>query len=625
MIGSRFAVICLLLSQLLGVAAVCWGIQRATHSELTFIQQQIKQGLQSLERFDVEGYDTLASHYPVRFMQLIRGVEQRWSVGKFTPSSHWLSPLLNKEIIQHTYSLDDIDVHVSLNSDAIMSQYTAPLAFPALFILGSNLCLLGLFLYLGQKARRNLALIESAIVNLPSLEIASDVMKLNGPFRKTSRQLISARDQLKQQIGAMQKNSANQVQHALTDPVTQLANRASFNQDMEHAQRNNQSGQLILLRAAGLEEINQRMGKQAGDNYLATMGTYLRQLVSAEDRLSLYRYASTDFLLRFPTAKKEEVLQLMRPIALQLSQLAEREGLVSSGNIGITAYQGEDRLSQLLVRLDTAISIAQSEGPNSYYYLDANVMEFDVEKDLWLEVVEDVIQQSRVEFTQQQVLSLTQNKPMYLELLARFTNKDGNPLPTQTLFAMAGRANRIVELDRLLFSQAIKEVVQQLDHNISYGINISSHAAADSEYLSWIEERVARTPELHGRLVLEITEQTLDFHTSRITKWINRMHQYGVRIAVERFGNGLTSFRSLQTLKPDYVKLDPIFTKEIEENSNNRFFIKMLMDIAVRLEIRVIATHVERYEERIVLEELCIDGIQGHLIASPQPLTTPVV
>ena len=46
----------------------------------------------------------------------------------------------------------------------------------------------------------------------------------------------------------------------------------------------------------------------------------------------------------------------------------------------------------------------------------------------------------------------------------------------------------------------------------------------------------------------------------------------------------------------------------------------MMVDVARRIGIRVIATSVERQEEKLTLEKLLIDGLQGYYIAQPQAM-----
>ena len=81
-----------------------------------------------------------------------------------------------------------------------------------------------------------------------------------------------------------------------------------------------------------------------------------------------------------------------------------------------------------------------------------------------------------------------------------------------------------------------------------------------------------------------------------------------------------TSFKFFSEVRPDFIKLDGSYTSNIDEDSNNKFFVRMMVDVARRIGIRVIATSVERQEEKLTLEKLLVDGLQGYYIAQPQAM-----
>ncbi|MGL4835321.1 MAG: EAL domain-containing protein, partial [Shewanella sp.] len=92
--------------------------------------------------------------------------------------------------------------------------------------------------------------------------------------------------------------------------------------------------------------------------------------------------------------------------------------------------------------------------------------------------------------------------------------------------------------------------------------------------------------------------------------------------SIERFGNSFTSFKFFSEVRPDYIKLDGTYTTAIDNDANNKFFVRMIVDVARRTGIRVIATSIERQEEKFTLEQLLVDGMQGYYIAQPQAILT---
>ncbi|QIZ76211.1 EAL domain-containing protein [Ferrimonas lipolytica] len=621
MIGSRYPVMLLCLFQLLVVAAFGHYLLESTKQHIAEDQLLVMSELRQQQSWDQQQLRSALKRHPVQFAQIFSPDSVKpWTFGQIKGTTHPLSKMLDDKLLQDEFKIGERQVTIGMDTDYYLEKHSAGMipiliALTLTFLLFSVLLISG-----GRRQRANLNALENAVARLPSLDLPSIIEQIRGPFQPLARTIIATRDQLKLHFTKLQKTNADQVQESMTDPVTSLANRAAFNLDMEQTNSKPTShGFLMMVRANGLDDINTRLGNQSGDDFLSTVASYLHQLVAADNRLSLYRYSSTDFLLRLPNIVEEDALPLLEPLSRQFAELADRESMTSTGYIGLVPYQHKDRVSQLLIQLDTAISIAQAEGPNGYFYLEPDLMDFDIDNDRWQAVIEDVISNNRIEFTQQPIVAVGDDNIIYQELFARFTNKDGNQLPTQTLLAMASKNERTIELDKMIFNTVVREIQNNGNPKHCYGLNLATHSVTNNNFLKWLEERITRTPGLSGRLILEISERSIDLNPTQLVKWFQRIHGHGIRISIDRFGNGLTSFRSLQALKPDFVKLAPEFTKNIDKDSNNRFFVKMVLDISVRLEIRVIGTHIERYEERIALEDLRIDGLQGHLLSAPTP------
>jgi EAL domain-containing protein (putative c-di-GMP-specific phosphodiesterase class I) len=68
-----------------------------------------------------------------------------------------------------------------------------------------------------------------------------------------------------------------------------------------------------------------------------------------------------------------------------------------------------------------------------------------------------------------------------------------------------------------------------------------------------------------------------------------------------------------------YLKIDGSYTRDIDKDADNRFFVEALVDTAHSIDIKVIAEAVETAAELEVLEAMNVDGIQGYLAGKPEP------
>ena len=95
------------------------------------------------------------------------------------------------------------------------------------------------------------------------------------------------------------------------------------------------------------------------------------------------------------------------------------------------------------------------------------------------------------------------------------------------------------------------------------------------------------------RLIVEITESSMieDFETTRAL--ITACKTLGVKLAMDDFGAGHTSFRNLRDLAFDMVKIDGAFVQNIVNSADDRFFVRTLIDLAHHLGLEVVAEWVE--------------------------------
>jgi EAL domain-containing protein (putative c-di-GMP-specific phosphodiesterase class I) len=238
----------------------------------------------------------------------------------------------------------------------------------------------------------------------------------------------------------------------------------------------------------------------------------------------------------------------------------------------------------------------------------------------WRDEIENVIDNRSVKLLLQPIQPSGRNSRVYGEILARFINSNGDMLPTATFFAMAEKLDKIVEVDRLIIDTAIEEITSKNMLESSYGINISPRSINDEHFIIWLERKLLRESFAAPRLVFEVSEFGLQQNIKTAKRVVDMLHRVGSRVTVERFGVGLTSFKFFRDLTPDFIKMDSSYTRDIDDDKNNQYFLRLMVDLAHRLSINVLAESVESQDEKHTLEKLFIDGCQGYYVGKPSPL-----
>lgn len=88
-------------------------------------------------------------------------------------------------------------------------------------------------------------------------------------------------------------------------------------------------------------------------------------------------------------------------------------------------------------------------------------------------------------------------------------------------------------------------------------------------------------------------------------------------LTLERVGSSIAALSLLRKFRPNFIKVDGSFTRNINKLEDNQFFVRSLVNIAHGLNIHVIAELVEEDDELLTLKGLFVDCVQGYLICQP--------
>ena len=435
-------------------------------------------------------------------------------------------------------------------------------------------------------------------------------------------------------LGAFVDNQMKELKHsaelikseALKDELTGLPNRNRFIQFFDEQLSNKTSinfGALAVIRCSQLQEINHVQGYQEGDKYVKDVVDIITLSAGSYEKPGLYRLNGSDFAVVLPNKTLKEAEVFAQSLQSKFNEYQRIAQLDSVAYTGLINYKPGKPLGEILALTDTAISIAQTKQTNAWHsqkesdILDNASASYGNQN--WHQVIEDVIENNRVALMYQTIQPCNRNTKAYCEVLTRFKTSEGQVLPTASFLAMAEKLDKIVEVDRMIIESTLSIIKEKCLIEQSFGLNITPKTVHDQQFLIWLERRLQKDPQMAARLVFEVSEFGLQQNVKASKKFIDLIHRCGSRITVERFGVGLTSFKFFRDLKPDFIKMDGTYTRGIDEDKNNQYFMRMMVDLAHRIGVSVFAEGVETQKEKHVLEKLFIDGTQGYFIGKPAP------
>ena len=412
---------------------------------------------------------------------------------------------------------------------------------------------------------------------------------------------------------------------AYIEPVTKLENRNRFIQFFENADSRSDFGVLSITRCSELQTINQIHGYHEGDSYIRDVADIMKHAISRYKGAQVFRLNSSDFATLIPNVTLKSAEDFAKDLTGKFNEYQQASDLDSVGYTGLVYFDNDKPLGELLALADTGISVAQTQHVNAWFaQTDSSILEnssASYGNQNWRQEIDSVIENQRINLLVQPIKPSSPNNRVYGEVLARFLNSSDDILPTASFFAMAEKLDKIIAVDRMIIEAAIKEIADKNMQDHFFGINVSARSINDGHFLIWLERRLLRDSAIASKLIFEITEYGLQQNIKTSKNFIDMIHRVGARITVERFGVGLTSFKFFRDLKPDFIKMDSTYTRDIDEDKNNQYFLRLMVDLAHRLSISVLAESVESQEEKFMLEKLFIDGCQGFYIGKPKSLS----
>ena len=432
------------------------------------------------------------------------------------------------------------------------------------------------------------------------------------------------------------KRLAEQLRHqALHDPLTDLANRALFQDRLEHAlARLDRHGGLLavlLLDLDGFKTVNDTLGHQVGDQLLALVAERLRTNVRPSDTVA--RLGGDEFVVLVedasgPADAVAATQRLLQALATPIS-VASRDIQVRA-SVGIAIAAAGAQPGDLVRDADVAMYQAKAEGGSSFRIFDpsmrAAVMDrAELEADL-----RQALDRDQFRLRYQPIVDLQSGRITGLEALVRWQHPTRGLLAPGSFISLAEETGLLVTIGAWVLHRACQQTrfwqasipgCQQL----SISVNLSAVQLAQPNLASEIAQTLATTGLEARHLTLELTESLLiaDVDTTAIT--LAELDGLGVRLAIDDFGTGYSSLAYLRRLPVDVLKIDKAFVDEVASNPDAAALARAIINLATTFGLATVAEGIEQLDQLQRLRELGCQHGQGYYFAKPlddQQLTT---
>ncbi len=431
---------------------------------------------------------------------------------------------------------------------------------------------------------------------------------------------------------------------AFQDSLSGLLNREGYYRELRAVLDEGGTHGVVFLDLDMFKVVNNAAGRKAGDDLISHIGRALmnecREFCSSTAE-SVYvcsdcgctpsRLGDDEFAFlcqNYSEARFEQFVDKLQRLFSPLVFTYKDRQFRLTASIGAYYFDAHAHTDDsVMERADAACIEAKRMGGNrARYYTDQNSLVSDRQSDMRIiEQIHSAFDHNRFVLYYQPIVALTETgyQPYSYELLIRMIGTDGTLVPPGAFLGVAERYGLMPKIDQWV----VYEAFNWLEHNdigsagiTCLNINLSGLSINDIDWIEQLVEEISVRSIDPAQVCFEITESAALYHSGLSN--LNVLKGAGVRLSLDDFGSGFSSFENLENLPVDQVKIDGAFVRDLDSNATHQEFIRAIAAMCHALDKFTVGEFVENEASVNKLRELGVHCAQGYYFAAPASLET---
>ena len=241
-----------------------------------------------------------------------------------------------------------------------------------------------------------------------------------------------------------------------------------------------------------------------------------------------------------------------------------------------------------------------------------------------LQMTISCIEFDRIDLAYQKQIDLKSNKVTGVEALLRMRDEEGEIIPNDVLIPQI-EGESLFSLVVMSSLEKLREYFKKKDEiglsDATVYLNVSAHTVMHPEFCNIFTNFVESLNLKPNEFGLEVTETAELGDTKTASDSLKKLKQKGIKIALDDFGAGYSSLRYLKDLPVDVVKLDKMFTGDIQDPVTGKLT-SFVVEVCNTLSMEMIGEGIETEEQKQALMEIGCQIGQGFLLHKPEFLTS---
>jgi len=408
------------------------------------------------------------------------------------------------------------------------------------------------------------------------------------------------------------------------DSLTGLPNRAmmrlTLDEALVNAARRKKGCSLFAIDLDRFKQVNDTLGHPVGDVLLRQVAERLREAIGDEGQIG--RLGGDEFEAILPGMDAEGRLgtlagKLIKAVSKPYTIGGHKIRIGASIGIAVGS-PGKCYAEGLIKDADLALYAAKTAGKGTFRHFAPEMHVENAERQILERDLRGALAQGQLRLLYQPIFDAVTEEVVAFEAVLRWAHPTRGVLSPASFAEVAEETGLMPAIGEWALRTACAEAGRWPRH-VRVAVNLSPLQLSNPALPAILTNVIAAAQIEADRLELGISEGSLDPENAAAGGTLSRLKAVGVRLALEGFGTGRSSFGHLRAAPFDKIKIDKSCVQDAAEGNRTAAIVRAIVTLAESLAIDVIAEGVETHTQLALVRRLGCSQIQGAAFARPMP------
>jgi len=409
----------------------------------------------------------------------------------------------------------------------------------------------------------------------------------------------------------------------LTGLPSQFLALADINTLVIKSKKKSESFALFLLGIDHFNDIQTTLGLGYTNKILKNIAQYFMD--HPMEHVRVYRMDADKFIFLVDGLDEDELARTMaKDIIISVGNIyRDNNDIRLTNSMGVVLYPRDgENASKLIHNVYIALDKAQVQG-------ESNIEVFSTEDHVIhkdeIQINEDIrkgLIKSEFLLYYQPIFDLEGEQIIGAEALLRWKHPEHGLISADKFLEVAEKTGLIVDLGEYAFNEAIQQrqrCTRSVRDDFQITINLSLKEMQVEKLLPRLEMLFDKYKIEKNAINLDVSEGVAMENIDKTANDFKLFKDFGLSLSLDHFGAGYSSFKYLNMLPIDMIKIDRSLIFDLTLNLKHQTTVKAIIELAHTLGYKVVAEGVETSQEASILAALHCDYAQGYLYSRPLP------